>query len=121
MAGPAFWAERSEACRNLTKNYQEILIRPDFSEWRQNWTSEIEEVLRYKTAQKAVKSEQKKLVDIRTYEYVIKKQKQKRATNGTTVKNKRNRVKCAFTREIRIFYYHRPAETTVKKVKCAFT
>ena len=53
------WAERSEACRNLTKNYQEILIRPDFSEWRQNWTSEIEEDLRYKTAQKAGKSEQK--------------------------------------------------------------
>ena len=24
----------------------------DFSEWRQNWTNEIEEVLRYETAQK---------------------------------------------------------------------
>ena len=62
-----------------------------------------------KLLKKAVKSEQKSkwtyVVDIRPYKYVIKKAY---VTNGTTVKqNKRNRVKCAFTGEIRTFYYYR--------------
>ena len=59
MAGPASGRSEAKLAEISRKNYQEILIRPNFSEWRQNWTSEIEEVLRYKTAQKSRKSEQK--------------------------------------------------------------
>ena len=72
-------------CAKLAENLRKITRKSD-------WTlvngdkigqTKIEEVLRYKTAQKAVKSEQKwsYVVDIRTYKYVIKS-----IRNGTTVK-----------------------------------
>ena len=62
-ASPASEWNVGEACGKLAENLRKITRKSDWTlvNWRQNWTNEIEGVLRYKTAQKAVKKVNKKV------------------------------------------------------------
>ena len=73
-------AKLAENLRKITRKSDWTLVNGD-----KNWTNEIEEVLRYKTAQKAVKKVNKK-VSGHTYGQIRNQKYTKHVTNGTTVK-----------------------------------
>ena len=65
---------------------------------------------------KLLKKQSKVNKKVSGHTYVrIRNQKTKTCNQRDYSEIKGNRVKCAFTSEIRIFYYHRPAELQSKK------